>query len=109
MPTITNLPAVAAKAKTHQVNQVSGNHFTVVSGASDALYHIRLTPYATCSCEWAKYRPAGTPCGCSHVQAVVSYVASQEGYGATARPAHEDTRPPYTGKFIIWAMVSSLP
>jgi hypothetical protein len=91
MGTITNLTKVAEKSKTHNV-QRHEDHYLVTSGTSGAVYHVRLTPLARCTCQWAvKGRGHKSACACSHVQAVVSWVAeNRRGYKAIARPATDD-------------------
>ncbi len=67
------------KSKAHQVEQLAGYTFRVVSSASGNEYAVRMAEDlsgATCTCEWAKYRPAksGHVCGCSHVVAVYRFL-----------------------------------
>lgn len=90
MPHITNHTAVSAKSKTHQVKSAGEHRYLVTSGASGEQYTVVLFPLATCTCNWAKYRPMGTPSGCSHVQAVIRAMARGEGYSVTSRPITQD-------------------
>lgn len=39
--------------------------------------------YTSCTCDWAKYRPAGSNCGCSHVVAAINHIASEQDKAAS--------------------------
>lgn len=89
---ITNIKATNEKASSHLVHKGHGqDHWIVISGSSATKYHVRLAPFTTCTCDWAKFRPEGTPCGCSHVQAAIQFAAKVDGYRATIRSQYEPT------------------
>lgn len=86
---ITNVQEVGKKSRTHTVTP-NGRGFYVDSGSSGEQYYVRLQPQPSCTCRWAQYQPPGRPVACSHVQAVVRFVAGQDGYSVTARPQDQD-------------------
>lgn len=88
---ITNIQSTTKKAKTHQVRRSISGSWLVTSGSSGTTYRVRLEPLASCTCDWAKYRPQDQACGCSHVQAVVAFEAEIAGYSATIRSQAEST------------------
>ncbi len=88
---ITNIKTVAKKAKKNTVRKgIRG--YVVTSSTSGKQYTVNLYPIASCNCEWAYYQPEGKPVACSHVQAVVAFVAAEEGYTTVARASTEDVR-----------------
>ena len=69
-----------AKSKSHEVNQTGAASYTVTSGRTGSQYFITvLENGASCTCDWAKYRPAENNgrCGCSHVLAVMAYIEAE--------------------------------
>jgi hypothetical protein len=77
-----NAKGLQGKSKGHTVEQISGYTFNVTSGTSGAEYTVRLAEdlgRPTCTCDWAKYRPArtGHVCGCSHVVSVYRWMAAE--------------------------------
>ena len=88
------------KSQTHEVRQTAAGAFTVVSGHSGSEYTVTiLDSGASCSCDWAKYRPAENNgrCGCSHVIAVMAFIQNENGRTisafATAEQAEKQHRP----------------
>lgn len=77
-----NAKGLQSKSKGHMVEQVASYTFNVTSGTSGAEYTVRLAEdlgRPTCTCDWAKYRPArtGHVCGCSHVICVYRFLAAE--------------------------------
>ena len=84
MATIKNAKKIQSKSRTHEVKDLGGNIFEVVSGESGKAYTVTMldaNTAAACTCDWAKYRPAANQgkCGCSHVVAVFNYKAQSTG------------------------------
>lgn len=86
MSKITNPKAIQAKSKSHVVTPHGGDVFTVESGASRKTYTVNVYEHgATCTCDWAKYRPASdTRSGCSHVVSVYNHIAETAGRKVSA-------------------------
>ena len=87
---ITNIQATSNKAKTHTVRPSFSGSWLVTSATSGNVYRTRLAPVASCTCDWSKYQPAGSPVACSHVQATLAYVEAQDGYKAKFFAEGED-------------------
>jgi predicted nucleic acid-binding Zn finger protein len=69
------------KGKTHTVTQIDSRNWTVISGLTGNEYTVTtLDNGASCSCDWAKYRPAENNgrCGCSHVLAVIAHIEADK-------------------------------
>lgn len=69
------------KSKTHTVNQTGAKSYTVTSGHTGNEYFVTILDNgASCSCDWAKYRPAENNgrCGCSHVLAVFATIEADK-------------------------------
>jgi hypothetical protein len=69
------------KSKTHTVTQIDSRNYTVTSGLTGNKYTVTLLDNgASCSCDWAKYRPADNNgrCGCSHVLAVIAHIEADK-------------------------------
>lgn len=74
--------AIQTKSRLHEVKQLGPESFEVTSGASGKQYTVTLMETgATCSCEWAKYRPSENngQSGCSHVVAVYQWTEKNRG------------------------------
>jgi hypothetical protein len=67
------------KSRTHEVRWLHDNVFLVTSGASDYVYQVTIHQRgATCSCQWGQHQAAlDGRSGCSHVVAVMDYLARQ--------------------------------
>jgi uncharacterized Zn finger protein len=78
---IKNAKTIQSKSRTNEVKQISASLYEVVSGTSGKVYKVRLAGNGgTCTCDWAKYRPAGdNRSGCSHVVAAINFAAQVEG------------------------------
>ena len=87
---ITNIQATSNKAKTHTVRASFTGSYLVTSAASGNTYRTRLSPVASCTCDWSKFQPAGAPVACSHVQATLAFVEAQDGYKAKFFAQYED-------------------
>ena len=87
---ITNIKATSNKAAGHTVRPSFSGSYLVTSAASGNVYCTRLVPVASCTCDWSKYQPAGSPVACSHVQATLAYVEEQDGYKAKFFAEGED-------------------
>ena len=87
---ITNIQATSDKAAGHTVRPSFSGSYLVTSAASGNVYRTRLAPVASCTCDWSKYQPAGSPVACSHVQATLAYVEAQDGYKAKFFAESED-------------------
>lgn len=87
-----NAKKIQSKSRQHQVEQVAPAGFTVTSGSSGEQYRVILNGVASCSCKWGEYRKIGTPCGCSHVLAVMSYLSEQAGYTVMAWASEEEAK-----------------
>lgn len=87
---ITNIKATSTKAKTHTVRASFTGSYLVTSAASGNTYRTRLTPIASCTCDWSKYQPVGAPVACSHVQATLAFVEAQDDYKVKFFAQHED-------------------
>ena len=87
---ITNIQATSNKAAGHTVRPSFSGSWLVTSAASGNVYRTRLAPIASCTCDWSKYQPAGSPVACSHVQATLAYVEEQDGYKAKFFAEGED-------------------
>lgn len=94
MSKITNPKAIQAKSKSHVVTPQGGDVFTVESGASRNTYTVNVYEHgATCTCDWAKYRPASdTRSGCSHVVSVFNFIAEGAGRKVSAWSSVEDAK-----------------
>lgn len=77
---IKNVKNIQAKAKRNTVRRITGSLYEVTSATSGNRYNVRVNGNAaTCSCDWAKYRPGHDQrCGCSHAVAVFEFIAEQE-------------------------------
>lgn len=88
-----NAKAIQSKSKTHEVTQTSATTYTVKSGSSGSVYAVTLQNQgATCQCDWAKYRKAGQPSGCSHVVSVYAHIAEWAGRKISAWSSEEDAK-----------------
>lgn len=90
-----NAKALQTKSRSHTVTQAGPDSFTVTSGNSGNSYTVTLHPVsgATCSCDWAKYRPASDPrSGCSHVVSVFNHIAEENGRKVSAWASPDDAR-----------------
>lgn len=87
---IANAKAVQSKSRKNEVHPMGGNRYQVVSATSGNVYDVTLAGNGgRCNCDWAKYRPAHDQrSGCSHVLAVVNFVAQES--GATSVSAWTD-------------------
>ena len=71
-----------SKSKSHEVTKSGPTSFTVKSGSTGSLYTVALLDGgASCTCDWAKYRPADNNgrCGCSHVLSVMAFIEAERG------------------------------
>jgi len=68
------------KSRTHQITSLAAGVYEVTSGASGETYRVTVNDHgATCTCNWAKYRPTTDPrSACSHTIAVYNYRAQQQ-------------------------------
>jgi hypothetical protein len=87
-----NAKAIQSKSKTHQVTQLTSTTYEVKSGSSGSVYTVTLSNQPQCSCDWGKYRKAGSPCGCSHVLSVYAYIAEWTGRKVSAWASEEDAK-----------------
>jgi len=89
-----NAKGIQNKSRTHEVIDLSGGRFEVTSGVSGEVYSVTIDgdAGAHCTCDWAKYRPAGVASGCSHVVSVHNHIAQQAGYKAMAWASPEDAQ-----------------
>jgi hypothetical protein len=87
-----NAKQIQAKSRKHEVAQTGPTSFTVTSGTSGSQYQITLNGIAKCSCDWGKFRKAGTTCGCSHVLSVYSFLGDQAGRKVMAWSSEEEAR-----------------
>lgn len=87
---ITNIQATSNKAKQHTVRPSFTGSYLVTSAASGNTYRTRLSPIASCTCDWSKYQPVGAPVACSHVQATLAFVEEQDDYKVKFFAQHED-------------------
>ncbi len=74
--------AIQTKSRSHEVKQLDNQAFGVTSGATGKEYNVTLLETgATCSCDWAKYRPAENngQSGCSHVVSVYQWIEKSRG------------------------------
>lgn len=103
MATIKNAKQIQSKAKSHQVTPTGPNSYDVVSGNSGSVYHVHVYQGGcTCTCEWAKYRPASdNRSGCSHVVSVMGYIASENGRKASAWSDEEQAKRQHRPQFSI--------
>jgi uncharacterized Zn finger protein len=78
---IKNAKTIQSKSRTNEVHPMDNGRYSVVSGTSGKVYSVRLNGNGgTCTCDWAKYRPAGdNRSGCSHVVAAINFAAQVEG------------------------------
>lgn len=92
--TITNAKTVQAKSRTHTVEQIGAGQFLVTSGNTGSTYTVELLDQgAACTCDWAKYRPAGNKeSGCSHVVAVYNHIAQTTGARVSAWTNEDEAR-----------------
>lgn len=90
MTQITNIQKVSDKSKTHDVKP-HRNGYIVTSGSSNKQYFVRLSPIASCTCDWAKYRKQGSACACSHVQSAIAFENGQDGYNVKFHLSTTDT------------------
>lgn len=99
---IRNAKGIQSKSRQNEVRHISGDNYEVVSGASGKVYQVNLAGQhgGKCTCDWGQYRPANDQrSGCSHVVAVISYAAREEGAAsvsvwsseADARRQHRQT------------------
>jgi len=68
---------LTTKSRTHAITQTDSRTYIVTSGTTGNQYTVTtLDNGASCTCDWAKYRPAENNgrCGCSHVLAVMAYI-----------------------------------
>jgi hypothetical protein len=77
--TMRHAKKLQAKSRAHEVRWLNGNMYLVTSGVSDYVYKVTLRQRgATCSCRWGQYQAAlDGRSGCSHVVAVMDYLARQ--------------------------------
>lgn len=71
-----------SKSKSHEVTQNTAESFSVKSGNTGSFYTVTiLDGGASCTCDWAKYRPAENKgrCGCSHVLSVMAFIEAERG------------------------------
>lgn len=87
---IKNAKTIQSKSRTNEVRPLGGNRYQVTSGTSGSVYNVALHQHGgTCTCNWAKYRPAHDQrSGCSHVIAAMNFAAQAE--GATSVSAWTD-------------------
>ena len=91
MAKIKNTSQTNKKQKSHQVTKLDKNRYQVKSGTSGKAYIVGLGNKRTCNCRWGKFRKANEHCSCSHVQAVIAYIAkNQKGYTAKFVPNTEN-------------------
>ena len=95
---IVNAKTVAAKGRTHKVTQVNDWTYEVESGASGNVYTVKvLGNGASCDCRWGRAGGVIPPLkwaesGCSHVQAVMQYIAEREGRRASSWATQTDAK-----------------
>jgi len=89
---ITNIKATSDKAKSHEVKASSFGSYLVTSATSGNVYRTRLSPVASCTCDWANWQPADMPVACSHVQATLAYTENKKGYSVKIRASHDNTK-----------------
>lgn len=87
-----NAKTLQFKSRKHQVTQDAPAGFTVTSGSSGKEYRVILNGIATCSCDWGKFRKAGSTCGCSHVVSVFNHLTEQAGHKVSAWSSQEDAK-----------------
>ena len=107
---IRNAQTLQAKSKTHNITYIAErnnvDHFTIESGSSGSLYRVTINnnmeaPHYGCTCRWSEFQPQGMSVACSHVQKVVSYVASETGYKVKVRLTTDDTTHLHRKEFPI--------
>lgn len=103
MTTIKNVKTIQKKSRSHTVTPTGPSTFAVTSGASGNQYRVHINGSSgSCSCEWAKYRPAGDGrCGCSHVVAVFDYLATEAGRKVSAWNSQEEAQRQHRPRFSI--------
>lgn len=78
---ITKPKELSKKAKSHEVTRITDRTFQVKSssGRQYTVRPLRNMHGATCDCKWGQYRSyrSGYQSGCSHVQAVMSWIEGQ--------------------------------
>ncbi len=91
---IVNTKQIQAKGRGHQVTRTGLGAYQVVSGASGSLYHVHVIEkgHYGCTCSWGQSRGHGEPCACSHVQAVIMWVAEKVGRRASFWGSEEEAR-----------------
>jgi hypothetical protein len=85
-PRKRNAKALQGKSKTHSVFPQGDNVYTVVSGSSGNGYRVVMFDDLTgnCNCNWGTLRPEALrenkgAVGCSHVLAVIGFIATGKG------------------------------
>ncbi len=103
MTTIKHPKAIQSKSRTHTVGANGDGTYTVTSGHSGAQYTVSPDGAGwVCSCDWSKYRPLSDQrCGCSHVVAVVNFIAAQSDRKAMAWATPEDAARQHRPSFSI--------
>jgi hypothetical protein len=78
---ITHPKQIQKKSRNYRVRRVGPNWFKVFSPDASREYDVNLgLNGATCTCQWGRSRPENDHrSGCSHVIAVMSYRAMQQG------------------------------
>lgn len=89
---IVNVETIEAKSRTMQVSHLHGNVVWLVYSPSGKAYYVtRLESGAVCTCPWGQHREDNLRSACSHVMAVESHIASEQGYTTKARPESSNT------------------
>jgi hypothetical protein len=81
MRTIKNAKTIQSKSRMNEVHPIGDNVYEVVSGASGNVYQVHHNSAGcTCTCTWAAHRPeTDRRSGCSHVLAVLNFIAQVGG------------------------------
>lgn len=93
--TIKNAKAVQSKSRTHTVKDLGGDAYEVTSGETGKVYQVHTAGNGgTCTCDWAKYRPTsgGGLSGCSHIVAVLNFIAGSADRRVMAWATPEDAK-----------------
>lgn len=78
---IKNAKTIQSKSRTNEVHPMGNGRYSIVSGTSGKVYSVKLNGQGgTCTCDWAKYRPANdSRSGCSHVVTAIQFAAQEDG------------------------------
>jgi hypothetical protein len=92
--TIKNPKQIQSKSRSHTVTPQGNDVFTVASGTSGKEYTVNFFESgATCTCEWGAHRPSGDKrSGCSHVTAVLDFIAAESNRTVSVWASAEDAK-----------------